>query len=385
VSGEVKSVSPARQHMLTFLARWMRDFHLDGIRMDSVENVANWDFVQEFKDTAHELFASRHPAAGAAAKDRFLVVGEELQMPRELITQGRLDGLWNERFQEFIRAALVGENAEHEPSFEWTVRRAIDCQIDGLGGTQAVNYLTSHDVEGRRKERLYNQMESAVPLGPSEALFDRAAIEAGVRADIVRDGREVKEDEVRKRADGIILHLARLRRVKLGFVCLLTSVGIPMILAGEEFADQHDLFDREGHVTHQGGKQVDPVNYSRFDEPDRRKVFDYVARLVKLRTSHPALAGDETDFIHRDFEGGKRVVVWRRGPVSNPVVVVANFSDYTTPNALDPAAEYVTPNWPATPPGKHWFEVTQSRDVATGRHDRESVFAWEAKVYRLAD
>ena len=89
------------------------------------------------------------------------------------------------------------------------------------------------------------------------------------------------------------------------------------------------------------------------------------------------------NFFHVDFGEGKRVVVWRRGPVSDPIVVVANFSDYTTPNALSPGSEYFVPNWPATPSGKHWFEVTQERDVSTARHDRESIFAWEAKVYRL--
>ena len=180
ISDQVKLISPARQHMLTFLTRWMQDFKIDGIRMDSVENVANWDFVQKFKDTGHEQFADRYP--GEAAGDKYLVVGEELQMPIELLSQNRLDGLWNERFQGFMRAALVGENEEHEPSFEWTVRRAIDCQIDHLSGKQAVNYLTSHDVQGRRKERLYNQMESSVPLSTSEVLFDRSQIEAGVRA-----------------------------------------------------------------------------------------------------------------------------------------------------------------------------------------------------------
>jgi hypothetical protein len=41
------------------------------------------------------------------------------------------------------------------------------------------------------------------------------------------------------------------------------------------------------------------------------------------------------------------------------------------------------PNWPNTSAGHHWFEVTQSRHVKTGRHNRESIFAWEAKVYRL--
>jgi pullulanase len=385
ISGEVKDISPARQHMLTFLTRWMQDFTIDGIRMDSVENVANWDFIEKFKDTAHEQFADRYPAAGADAKNKFLVVGEELEMPHALLTQHRLDGLWNERFQTFMRAALVGENAQsvNEPSFEWTVRRAIDCQIDDLSGKQVVNYLTSHDVEGRRKERLYNQMESVVPLANSEALFNRSEIEAAVRAEIQGQGGHPSDEEVRQRANQIILHRARLRRIKLGFVCLLTAVGIPMILAGEEFGDQHDLFDRRGHVTHQGGKQVDPVNFRRFDEPDRRALFDYVARLVKLRTAHPALSVNVINFFHVDFEEGKRVVVWRRGSNDDPVIVVANFSDFTTPNALRPGAEYVVPGWPPTPAGRHWFEVTQGRDVTTGRQDRESIFAWEAKVYRL--
>ena len=381
VSGNVTLISPARQHMLTFLTRWMQDFRIDGIRMDSVENVANWDFIQDFKDAGHTQFKDRYPGLG----DKFLVVGEELQMPLALLTQKRLDGLWNEHFQTFMRAALVGENASdlQENSFEWTVRRAIDCQINGLNGLQVINYLTSHDVEGKRKERLYNQMASSITAAESNPLFNRGKIESDVLASIHKEHREPRENEVRDRADAIIIHFASLRRVKLGFICQLTAVGIPMILAGEEFADQHDLFDKHGNVTHQGGKQVDPVNYSRFDEPDRKEVFELVVKLVKLRTKHPALSVDEVNFFHVDFEEGKRVVVWRRGPISDPIVVVANFSGYTTPNALSAGAEYIVPNWPPTPAGKHWFEVTRGRDVSTATHDREPIFAWEAKVYHL--
>ena len=393
VSGDVKAISPARQHMFTFLTRWMRDFQIDGVRVDSVENVANWDFVRDFKDEARTQFKARYPTeAGGAADARVLVVGEELTLPRELLSDRRLDGLWNEPFQGRVRAALLGESAG-DLSFEDTVRRAINCTLDGVfaDGSQAINYLTSHDVEGSRKERLYTLMEAVVPLRSSEPLFDRGAIEAQVRAEIrSRDGdpstddqRRAEDKAVKDGADRIILHKARLRRIKLGFVCQLTAVGIPMILAGEEFGDQHDLFDRHGNVTNAGGKQVDPVNYGRFEEPDRRELFDYVARLVKLRTSHPALGVNDTGFLHYDPNEGKRVVVWKRGSDADPVVVVANFSDYTTPNALSLGAEYVVPHWPPTPAGFHWFEVTQGRDVQTGRHDREAIFAWEAKVYRV--
>jgi hypothetical protein len=79
------------------------------------------------------------------------------------------------------------------------------------------------------------------------------------------------------------------------------------------------------------------------------------------------------------------VVVWRGGlPGSGEqVVVVANFSDFITANPASPSAEYRVHNWPATPAGKNWREITQGRDVPGQWVGREPIFAWEAKVYAL--
>jgi 1,4-alpha-glucan branching enzyme len=309
----------------------MKDFGVDGIRMDSVNNIANWDFVQQYKDHARGFWKKR---GGSDAT--FLVVGEELSVPLELIAQNRLDGLWNERGKHLLRSAILGQNHESEPSFEWTVRKLVDCRLLGFRDcAQAVNYVGSHDVEGFRNERLFDFLQN----------------------------------------NGVVFAEPR---IKLAFACLLTSVGIPMIFAGDEFADQHDLA-----VVHPQ-KQRDTVNFDRLADPFRRRVFDYVARLVALRVRHPALAVNDTEFIHVDFEAGKRALVWRRGADPNdPVVVIANFSDFGTANAGHPAAHYFVPNWPATPPGKRWREVTQERDVPLEWIGREPIFAWEAKVYAL--
>jgi pullulanase len=343
VSGEQTSLSPARQLMKASLLRWMNDFHIDGIRLDSVENISNWDFIKEYKDLARSTWARRFAAqsAGGGADERFLVVGEELQEPRALLDQQRLDGLWHESFKRYIRAALIGQGADGD-NFEWTVRKAIDCRNFGyLDGAQAVIYLTSHDVEGFRNERLYNFLQN----------------------------------------NGIV---DTEKRIKLGFACLLTAVGVPQILAGDEFADQHDLFDRNGDVTQGGGKQVDPVNFSRLGDDWRRRIKEYVARLIRFRTTSDALAVNDTDFIHIDFND-KRVLAWRRGrPDSDGiVVVVANFSEFGAADASGPGAEYVVHNWPATPPGKRWREITQERDVPAEWVGREPIFPWEAKVYAL--
>jgi pullulanase len=339
VSGSMKDMVPARQLMQAYLARWMVDFRIDGIRMDSIENIGNWDFVGEFKNHAREIWRSRweteNPDAAGADK-RFLVVGEELAIPIALITQNRLDGLWNENFKRMVRSAILGQSDEKEPSFEWTVRKLIDCRLMGFQDcSQAINYITSHDVEGFRNERLFNFLVN-----------NRVSVE-------------------------------REKRIKLAFACLLTSVGVPMILAGEEFADQHDL------VIHDK-KQVDPVNYDRLEDSWRMGIFEYVSRLVHFRTSYDALAVNDTDFIHVDFNEGKRVLVWQRGQkhTGSLVVVVANFSDWGT-DTRNPNAEYVVHNWPPTPAGKRWRDVSQDRDIPPEWVGREPIYPWEAKVYAL--
>jgi pullulanase len=332
VQGTSGPVFPARQLMKTFLLRWMTDFAIDGVRMDSVNNIANWDFVQEFTALARRTWRER-----GGTDDTFLVVGEELSVPLDLVRQNRLDGLWNEDFKRMVRNAVLGRNDDEEPSFEWSVRKMIDCRLVGFAdGTQAVNYVGSHDVEGFRNERLF---------------------------DFLRGNGIVQTEE----------------RIKLAFVCLLTAVGVPMIFAGDEFADQHDL-----GVSHPP-KQRDAVDFTRLEQPFRRRIFDHVARLVRLRTTADALAVNDTDFIHVDFNDGKRVLVWRRGGpgTERPVVVVANFSDFGTPHADTPTAEYRVPNWPHTPAGLQWREVTQARNVPDEWVAREPIFPWEAKVYTL--
>jgi hypothetical protein len=120
-------------------------------------------------------------------------------------------------------------------------------------------------------------------------------------------------------------------------------------------------------------------------DPWRRGLFDYVARLVALRTSSAALASDDVDFFHTDFNEDKRVMAWRRGGAGvDPVVVVANFSEWGTPNPADPFSEYVVNNWPAVPADREWREITRMRRVPREWAGREPIYPWEAKVYTLA-
>jgi pullulanase len=337
-TGEVRKLIPARSFMLTYLDHWMRFYRIDGLRIDSIVNIASPDFIESFKDTGHRIYQERWQEQGKdpeIAGARFLVTGEELAMPLALVQQHRVDSLWNEYFKRYIRAAITGRTYPDEQDFEEMVKKMVDCRLLGFGdGSQAINYVTSHDVEGYGNERLYNFLNSS-----------------GIR-----------ETE---------------QRIKLAFACLITAVGVPMILAGEEFADQHDM-PVDGPE-----KQLDAVNFERRDDPWRARIVDHVARLIKLRTHYEALWSNETTFIHSDFSEGKRVMAWVRGqPGSRKmVVIVANFSDYVTYNASDRRSEYVISGWPQLPKGMRWYEVTQERYVPLQWAGREPIYPWEAKVY----
>ncbi len=344
VSGETREIFPARQFHKLHLRHWLELFHVDGYRLDSLDNVANYDFIGEFRDEAHRLWRARYEteSVGAdGADERFLVVGEELHMPRALLS--RVDGLWNEHFRRRVRNVLLGRNAPDQPSFEWTVREMVDCRLLGFAdGSQAVNYLGTHDVTNpdgdTGNDRIWNFLD--------------------------RFGIERKEE-----------------RMKLAFVCLLTAVGVPMIFAGDEFADRMD-FD-PASMWRDDAKQSDPLNLDRLEDPWRRRLFEYVGRLVRLRTRSDALAVNDVEFLHVDLRADRRVVAWKRGRAGqDPVVVVANFSDFGTDISL-PEAEYRVPGWPQTPPGRSWREVTQDRAVPAEWVGREPIFSWEAKVYTL--
>jgi pullulanase len=60
---------------------------------------------------------------------------------------------------------------------------------------------------------------------------------------------------------------------------LLAAVGIPQILACDEFADQHDLLGKHGHVTDGSGKQINPVNCCRLSDGWRIRIKNYLGRL----------------------------------------------------------------------------------------------------------
>ncbi len=317
-----QKVSPAQIYMQLHLLYWQKFMGITGYRIDSINNIDHEPFLQK----ANKLLKQQQAT---------FVLGEELSMPKRLVDKKSVDSLWNEAFKHILREVLLGKKSPYKETFEETVFELIDCRKLGYAkATQVINYITSHDVEGYNNERLYNFLNHHY----------------------------IEDKE---------------KRMKLAFVCLLTAVGIPMIFAGEEFADIHHL-DRMNYKL----KQQDPIHYHYLSDPWRKNLFEYVSRLVHFRKNTKALQTDEVKFIHVDCQEDRKVVVWQRNYQKEKVIVVANFSDYVTPLAFEPQSEYYIPKFPKLKKGQVCFEITQNREV-TEKIGRESIFPWEAKVYYI--
>ena len=338
-TGNITNLVPAWAFHRTHLAHWMSLFHLAGLRLDSLNNVANWDFIAQFRSDAIAHFADLYPSSENDTGDRaarFLVIGEELALPLEMIKRPNpsVDSLWNQQFQTRVRGAIIGQGVDD--NFEWTVRKMIDCrelQLDGgqfTDGTQSVNYITSHDVEGA--VRLYNYL----------------------------DGYGISDADKEQRS-------------KLAFACLLTAVGIPMLLAGDEFCDKSDKPSTFPY------KEEDPINWNRKNDPWRLRIFNCVARLIDLRKRSRALGVNDTSFIHFDFSNGRRIVAWVRGNQTDTLVVtVANFSFVQITSS-----QYIVNNWPNTPAGMKWRNIMQEGSPTVENAGQVPLGAWDAQVYEL--
>jgi len=325
-------IFPPRPYMFTCLDHWVSFFHIDGVRIDDVHDIDDWFFIGDYCARGREQWR-----ALGGSDDRYWSVGEELDLRQGslLARSGTADASWDETFKRYVRQLCIGIIPDGR-DLRSAVNTMIDCRLRGFSdGAQAVNYIGSHDLTNDEfSSRFYSWL----------------------------DGR------------GVIF---KDRNIRLAFACLLTAVGVPMILAGDEFADEQDLPLTENGTEN---KQIDPVNFERFNEPWRRDLFTYVARLVKLRTSTPALGRNECRLLHDDTTSGRRIAVWQRGVAPDYVIVVANFSDFGSQGGL--AGEYVVPGWPTDVGDRSWFEVSQTDAPRPAPNaGREPLFAWEAKVY----
>jgi 1,4-alpha-glucan branching enzyme len=281
----------------------------------------------------------------------FLVIAEDSD--RRFVTtaddpdnpNGRkvVDAIWNFGYRDEIRRLLTNSvnTVFGEPSRSARVEHLIsnegvwndwDQQFDPGYADMAcsVPYNTSHDVADgpRLMNILLGPMLQAAGLGDGGIDNVRDAV----------DGADSSSNAVLVQTVG-----QAIRQVFGGFAILLTSVGMPMFLAGEEFGDVHDTSYIDVNA-----KQQDPVQWNRAQFSANAELMANVGLLIQLRTSHPALQRNEVEFFyfHPQFDDtdSPRVFAYCRTagqPLGSAgqVIVIANMGP-------QPYAVYNIPGWP---------------------------------------
>ncbi len=333
---------PAREFHHQVAEFLICEYHADGFRVDEFRGIDNWDFMQEFRDRAWGVHQTAFPGRP------FVVIAEhsarETKITHDGCHNGRkiVDSMWNFGFRDETRRLLRSEmhtdwgQPRRRDRICWTIsgRQTWDDyshQVkDGFYDmAQAVNYLTSHDVEKDAEKRIMNHLLE--PLLRQHG-FGYTWEHISWIADHLDGGYEGRANQQQRFDHGVALE-----RLRSAFGLLMTSVGIPMILAGDEFGDVHDLDHKNYRY-----KMSDPVDWQRKDccrYPNNHALRSGVGKLIKQRTSHPALLRNEIDFFYFhptiDETDGERVFAYARTrgePLGRQqqVVVVANVgpSDY---------------------------------------------------------
>lgn len=288
----------AQQFHFLWMEFLIREFHADGFRIDEFRGIDHWQFIQEFRDRAWRIHQAHFPGRP------FIVIAED-SWRRAVITHDDqfnpnrrkvTDSMWNFAFRDETRRLMRDELRTRwgEPSrrerIVWTISGTAtwdDMKRSGQPGfydlSQAVNYLTSHDVEKEHEKRIMNYL-----FGPLLRWYGRPDWLEHIRW-IADHASQSQVPEIDRYAHG-----EALERVRSAFALLLTSVGIPMILAGDEFGDVHDLDHTDWRL-----KMSDPVDWSRrYRSDNNRALWHQVKELVRLRTGHPALTRNEMSFFY---------------------------------------------------------------------------------------
>ncbi|UJR33292.1 hypothetical protein I4U23_020743 [Adineta vaga] len=301
------NIWPARKFVGDSIRYMVEEFHIDGFRFDAARQIQNFDFL-------HWVVKEAKKAAGPKP---FYCVAEFLpDEPCITNIDGPMDGCWHDSFYWALRDLLLYDNVDIG-----RLKAGIDCRQQGfLGVTNVVNYIGNHDHD-----------RMLVEMGKERSIFGEEAF----------------------------------KRVRLGVVLQMTSIGIPMIWMGEEMGEY-----KEKTI---GIAKIDwSLIADREDNSNQinKNLLSFYRGLINLRKSNKAFYSTNLDFIHEDHDA--KVLAYQRWSDSGErVVVIVNLSG----NFL---ADYHVPNMPVN---GWWHEWTFNYDANVENNEvRLDIAEREAKI-----
>ena len=303
---------------------WLRDYHMDGLRVDAVHAIVDTSAIHFLEQLAAEV----KQLEAHLGRSLILIAESDLNDPRvvrspELGGYG-FDAQWNEDFHHALHAVLTGEREGYYQDYG-----AIADLAKAL--TRGFIYDGCYSLHRRRRHGR-----------PATGLSGHRFV-----------GCLQNHDQVGNRAMGErISHLLPPERLKLGAALVMTAPFIPMLFQGEEWAASApflyftDHQDPElGEAVKQGRRDefaafgweadaiADPQSEDaflrsrldgvEFDKPPHAEMFEWHRALIDLRRRLPALQDGRMEQTTVDFDEAAQWLMMARGSV----LVVVNFAN----------------------------------------------------------
>lgn len=329
-----------RQFFAAVNAFWLQEYHIDGFRYDHVngfldrkpdeENGSiNWDRFRPTFASLQELSRTTYQESKGHARfmaapngpSRIIQIAEDLgESAYQLspISASAINGCWEKRLAGIAQDMAMRDSLSSDLGRELLLS---DKRFDDQGykgqktvGDDAIPALVVQYIESHDEPRLFYLMQRKDALQKKNGCEDsglNACDDSGF--------------DYRNGLDG-----QPWWKLQPYAIALMTSVGIPMLWAGQEFAENTGLASSgQARV-----RDFRPLHWDYFysvaTTPDGSTVLPLVTlyrKLGNLRRAHPALRGPRENAREEYSNLDERVLVYRRWAAEDILIIALNFSD----------------------------------------------------------
>ncbi|MEX0790964.1 MAG: malto-oligosyltrehalose trehalohydrolase, partial [Actinomycetota bacterium] len=308
-SGEV------RRFVIDNAECWLRDYHIDGLRLDAVHAIVDDSATHLLEEMASEVRA----LSASKGRTMFLVAESDLNDPKFVrpVEAGGygLDASWADEWHHALHATLTGERTGYYEDFGPLSHLA-----------KALKQAWVYDgTWSQHRRRVHGR-------SPRGLTGDQFVVSTQ------------NHDQIGNRAVGERLGaLTSEGRLKIAAALLFTSPFVPLLFQGEEWAASTPFLYFTDHPDPELGRAVSKGRRSEFSsfgwepvqvpDPQDRATFDsskldwsevklhagmleWYAGLIALRRSHPSLTDPRREIIQVSFDEEAGWLVYRRSDVA---------------------------------------------------------------------